>query len=146
MQMVKITALEGEHKGDALEAPYDTNRLVVTRGNVWQRQPNKGPGDLEFERVEAAHVSLALLWERMSTGMVQPHLDLLLRLAEVDAVLHRPPRVEVTWGAGADAIPKFDGVIESLSIRYAGVSDAGEPLHAAVDVRLAQAVHLKTKP
>jgi hypothetical protein len=50
----------------------------------------------------------------------------------------------VSWGKAANAIPSFVGVIESLSISYAGgIADGSVPLHAAIEVRLAQAVHLK---
>jgi hypothetical protein len=71
-------------------------------------------------------------------------LDKVQRWADVDATLHRPPKLRVSWGKAANAVPSFVGVIESLSISYAGgIADSGVPLHAAVDVRLAQAVHLR---
>jgi hypothetical protein len=141
---VKITAVEGEHQGDVVDAAYDTEKLVFDRAVVWRRQPNRGPGDLEFERTEAAHVSIVLLWEHMGEARpMQSDIDKLQRFASVDSVLHRPPKVEVSWGNDAHAIPTFDGVIESLSIRYFGVADGGTPLHAAADVKLEQAVHLR---
>ena len=144
MLLLHITPLEGEHKGETLEVAYDPEKLVLDRAIVWQRQPNKGPGDLTFERAEAAHISIELLWEAMASGPIQPDIDKLQRFANVDSVLHRPPKVEVSWGKAAHAIPNFDGVIESLTIRYFGVADDGTPLHAAADVRLEQAVHLRT--
>src|SRR5437762_2242421 len=131
--MLSITALEGEHQGDVLEAAYNANRFVLDRTLVWQRQPGKPAGDLEFERVEPKRLSVELLFEAM-VGLVQPDLDKLHRFCGVDAVLHRPPKVEVSWGRAAHAIPSFDGVIESISIRYAGVADGGVPLHAIVEL------------
>jgi hypothetical protein len=142
---LQIKALEGEHAGDVLTVNYDENKLVLDRAVIWQRQPNKGPGDLLFERVETTHLSLVLLWEHMAEPRpIQPDLDQIQRWADVDATLHRPPKLEVSWGKAANAIPSFVGVIESLSISYAGaIGDNGVPLHAAVDMRLARAVHLR---
>src|SRR3954470_10804337 len=94
--MLSITALEGEHKGDVLEAAYNFDRFVLDRTAVWQRQSGKSPGDLEFERIEPKHLSIELLFEGMAR-LVQPDLDKLQRLCSIDAVLHRPPKVEVSW-------------------------------------------------
>ena len=145
MQFLQIKALEGEHAGDVLNVTYDEDKLLLDRAVSWQRQPNKGAGDLVFERVETTHLSLVLLWEHMAESRpIQPDLDKILRWADVDATLHRPPKLEVSWGKAANAVPSFVGVIESLSISYAGgIADSGVPLHAAVDMRLAQAVHLR---
>jgi len=143
---LQIKALDGEHAGGALDVAYDESKLLLDRAVVWQRQPNKGPADLVFERVDTTHLSLVLLWEHMAEQRpIQPDLDKLLRWSDVDAALHRPPKLEVSWGKAANAIPSFVGVIESLSISYAGgIADNGVPLHAAADVKLAHAMHLRT--
>lgn len=141
--LLSIKALEGEHKGDVIQAGYNTG-FVLDRTAVWQRRPNKAAGDLEFERVEPRHLSIELLFEAMSSGPIQPALDKLQRLASVDAVLHRPPKVEVSWGSAAHAIPSFEGVVESISVRYVGGVDDGVPLHAAVELELREATHLST--
>jgi len=142
---LQIMALDGEHGGDVLHVAYDENRLLLDRAVVWQRQPNRGAGDLVFERVETTRLSLVLLWEHMAEQRpIQPDIDRLQRWADIDAVLHRPPKLEVSWGKAANAIPSFAGVIEFLSISYAGgISDSGVPLHAAADVKLARASHLR---
>ena len=142
---MQIKALDGEHAGDVLHVSYDENKLRLDRGVVWQRQPNRGAGDLVFERVETTRLSLVLLWEHLGEPRpIQPDLDRLNRWADVDTALHRPPKLEVSWGRAANAIPPFAGVIESLSIGYSGgISDDGVPLHAAADVKLAQAAHLR---
>ena len=145
MPFLQINALDGEHAGDVLNVAYDENKLLLDRAVIWQRQPNKGAGDLVFERVDTTHLSLVLLWEHMAEQRpIQPELDKVQRWADVDPTLHRPPKLRVSWGKAANAVPSFVGVIESLSISYAGgIADSGVPLHAAVDVRLAQAVHLR---
>ena len=145
MPFLQIKALDGEHAGGVLDVASDENKLLLDRAVIWQRQPNKSAGDLVFERVDTTHLSLVLLWEHMAEQRpIQPDLDKLLRWADVDAALHRPPKLEVSWGKAANAVPSFVGVIESLSISYAGgVADSGVPLHAAADLMLAQAIHLR---
>jgi Contractile injection system tube protein len=140
---LRILALEGQHQGELLEAPFNPKEIHLDRAIVWQRQPKKAPTDLEFEQADAAHMAFELLFDGVqSSASIQPQLDKLQRLANVDAVLHRPPKVEVSWGNAADGLPKFDGVIESISVRYVQFAPSGVPVRATAAVKLVQAVHL----
>ena len=49
----------------------------------------------------------------------------------------RPHHCIVTWGDGG--LPRFDCVIESLSIKYTMFSEAGIPLRATCTVKLKEA-------
>jgi hypothetical protein len=61
----------------------------------------------------------------------------------VDAILHRPPKVKVSWGSGAGTMPAFDGVIELVAIRYVMFAESGIPVRATADLKLKEAANLK---
>ena len=140
MAVLRITALEGEHAATKLEAEFNPSVIALERAIVWERQAHKGPGDLHFERAEPARLSFEIQFQE--TTSVQPHIDTLQQLCAVDGALHRPPKVEVSWGSAAGALPRFDGVIVSISLRYVQFADSGVPLRATAAVTLEQAVHL----
>jgi len=143
MAALRLTALEGQHRGDVLEAPADPKEIVLDRAIVWQRQAHKGPGDLEFEHAEPARMSFELLFDGAAASTsVQPQVDKLQRLGGVDAILHRPPKVDVSWGSGAGVMPAFVGVVESVTVRYTLLAESGTPLRATADVVLREAAHL----
>jgi Contractile injection system tube protein len=143
MATLKVTALEGRHEGEVLESQFNPKEVVLEGAVLWRRQVHKGPADLEFEQVEPARMSFELVFdEAESLSSVQPQIDKLHRFSSVDAILHRPPKVEVSWGAGAGAMPTFGAVIESVAIRYELFAENGLPLRACVDLKLKQAAHL----
>jgi len=144
MAKLRLTALEGQHQGEALDAQFSPTEIVVDHEVVWQPQLHKGPGDLEFEQLGPARMRFTLLFdEAESSSSVQPQLDKLYLLSAVDAVLHRPPKVEVTWGKGAGTMPVFKSVIESVSVRYTMFAENGRPVRATADVALRGAEHLR---
>ena len=143
MAKLRITALDGEHQGEVLEAQFNPKEVAVEQATSWQRRADKEPGDLDFERAEPTLMSFELLFDGVqSASSVQPQLDVLRRFGSVDAILRRPPKVDVTWGSGADVMPKFAAVIESVTVRYAVFAESGVPLRATADVKLKQAARL----
>jgi Contractile injection system tube protein len=144
---LRITALEGDHHGEVLEAQFNPHEIAVDRTVPWQQQAHKGPADLEFEKGEPAQMSFELLFDGVeSSKSVQPRLDMLHRFSSVDAILHRPPKVNVAWGNAAGAMPTFDGVVESVSVRYHIFLESGVPVRATAAVKLKEAAHLKAPP
>ena len=144
MAKLRITAVEGQHRGEVLEAQVNPRAIQLDRAVTWQRQPQKGPADLEFERVESAQMAFELLFDDVESSVsVQPQLDKLREFSSVDDDLHRPPKVTVSWGSGAGVMPTFTGVIESVGVRYAMFSESGVPLRATADVKLKEAANLR---
>jgi hypothetical protein len=140
---LQITALDGEHAGQVLEAQFNPKELSVDRAVPWQQQASKGPADLEFEQAEPARMSFELLFDGVEAATsVQPPIDKLTQFSSVETGLHRPPRVKVTWGSAAGGMPAFNGVIEAVSVRYVMFAPNGIPLRATVQVRLKQAAHV----
>lgn len=143
MAKLRITAVEGAHTGQVLEAQYNPQEIVVDRAIPWKQQLHRGPGDLEFEKAEPARMFFELLFdEAKSSKSIQPLIDRLIQFGSVDGDLHRPPKVKVVWGSAAGALPAFDAVIEALSVRYVMFAESGVPVRATVEVRLKQADHL----
>jgi hypothetical protein len=143
MARLQITALEGQYEGEALKARLNPKEIVFEQAVPWQQQPKKGPADLAFERAEPAQMSFELLFdEGEAAASVQPQIDKLRRFSGVDTLLHRPPKVRVALGGGAGAMPAFDAVVESVSVRYLLFAENGVPVRATADVRLKQAAHL----
>ena len=143
MTTLQVTALEGQHQGETLNAQFDQTQVIVEHAVQWQRQLDKGPADLEFERVEPARMSLRLLLDgTKSSSSVQPQIDKLHHFASVDPILRRPPKVELSAGNGAGVLPAFTAVIEAVTVRYNQFADNGVPLRATADLKLTQAGHL----
>jgi hypothetical protein len=137
---LRITALEGEHQGEVLEAQFNPKEIEVDRTIPWQHQ---GPAPLQFLGAEPARMSFELLFDGVEQSKsVQPRLDKLHLLSSVDEALHSPPRVKVAWGSAAGAMPTFDGVIEAVSVRYLTFAGNGVPLRATATVKLIEALKL----
>jgi len=142
---LRITAVEGQHQGEVLEAKLNPSEIDLDRAVTWRQQSGKGPADLEFERAEPAEMTFKLLFDGTETSVsVQPQLDRLRAFNSVDGVLHRPPKVRVSWGSGAGAMPTFDGVVESVAVRYTMFAESGVPLRATADVKLREAANLRS--
>ena len=140
MAKLRITALEGEHQGEVLEAQFNPKEIEVDRTIPWLHQR---PAPLQFLGAEPARMSFELLFDGVEQSKsVQPRLDRLHRLSSVDETLHHPPRVKVAWGSAAGAMPTFDGVVEAVSVRYLTFAGNGVPLRATATVKLKEAADL----
>jgi len=136
---LRITALDGEHQGEVLDAQFNPKEIEVDRTIPWLHQ---GPA-LLFLGTEPAQMSFELLFDGVEQSKsVQPQLDRLHLLSSVDRTLHHPPRVKVALGSAAGAMPTLDGVIEAVSVRYLTFASNGVPLRATATVKLKEAVDL----
>jgi hypothetical protein len=139
---LRITALEGRHQGEVLEAQFNPKEIEVDRTIPWLYQ-RLAPGPPQFLGADPARMSFELLFDGVEQSKsVQPRLDKLHLLSSVDEALHHPPRVKVAWGSAAGAMPTFDGVIEAVSVRYLTFAGNGVPLRATATVKLIEALHL----
>jgi hypothetical protein len=137
---LRITALEGEHQGEVLEAQFNPKEIEIDRTIPWLYH-RLAPGVLQYLGFEPARMSFELLFDGVEQSKsVQPRVDTLHRLSSVDDTLHSPPRVKVAWGSAAGAMPTFDGVIEAVSVHYLKFAGNGVPLRATAIVKLIEAV------
>jgi len=145
---LKIIGLEGAANTVAVEASFNPKEIQLDKSVPWQKQKKKGPADLEFTGAEPKTISLELMFDGFEqNASVQGKLDDLHKLSDMDTGLKRPPKVKVIWGTGTDsdggALPKFEAVIESVSIKYTMFSPEGKVLRATANVKLKEASDLK---
>jgi hypothetical protein len=146
MDKLKIIGLEGEANGLVVEAQFNPKEISIDKAIPWQRQKGKAPTDLEFFGVEPMVMSCELLFDGFeSGGMIQVDIDGLHALSKADSTLKRPPKVKVLWGAenAAGMIPKFEGVIESVGVKYTMFDGDGKPLRATARLRFLEAGNLR---
>jgi len=144
MNNLTISGLEGSASGVNVSAQFNPKEITIDKSVPWQKQKTGGAGDLEFTAAEPKTMSCELLFDTVESGgggPIQNEIDKLQLLSDIDAALKRPPKVKVVWGAeGAPGmIPKFEAVIESLSVKYTMFDGNGKPLRAAVTMRFKEA-------
>ena len=146
MDKLTIVGTEGNASGVTVEAQFNPKEIVVDKSIPWQKQKTSGPGDLEFTAAEPKTLSCELMFDGFeSAGPIQAEIGKLDLMSDVDPSLKRPPRVKVVWGAeGAPGmIPKFDAVIESVSVKYTMFDGNGMAMRATVNMRFKEARKLK---
>jgi len=146
MADVTFVALEGQHQGVAVRVQATANEVSVDRLATWKPQKNR-PADFIFSGSAPMTMKLGLLFDGVQSATpVQPDVDKLQQFTAVDALLKRPPKVQVSFGSGRlDAlIPPIKGVIESCSIRYQAFDPQGLPLLAAITITCTEADHVSS--
>ncbi len=167
----KLTIISKD-KPDAnlkVEAQYNPKELQVDQNVPWkkpeaatqadQKKPSKedaNPIALEFTGAEGRTMTVELLFDGYETGEkartvdVKAMVGVLEKLASVrdpsskDEKMRRPHQCMVVWGA--EGLPSFLCVIESLSTKYTMFSDSGKPLRATCTVKLKEAQAVEKKP
>ncbi len=142
MAKVRIVGVDGQVSGVAFEADASAKEIVVDRSVIWARQKAGGPADLVYVDSGPTKMTLELMFDGVgATTPVQPTIASLAQFTAVDATLKRPPRVHVSFGPmkGSGAIPPFDAVIETCSVRYLVFDANGIALQAMVTIGCTEA-------
>jgi hypothetical protein len=145
MEKLVILGLEGSAARVSVEAQFNPKEIGIDKLIPWQPQRGKGPSDLEYTRSGGRTMACELLFDGFpSSTSIQNQIDKLNRLSDPDPGLKRPPKVAVVWGgeAAGQFMPRFEAVIESLSIRYTLFAEDGKPLRAVVNLGLREAKDL----
>ncbi len=135
---VRVIGIDG---GGSVSAMLNPKELAYSKSVGWAEQAGKGRDypDLQFTAGKSITISLELMFDRYETdGDVRPDMDKLLNFALVDESLHRPPKVKVEW-AGPIFSGGFEGVVESVKVRYTMFTPAGVPCRAVATVGFKQA-------
>jgi hypothetical protein len=142
MEKLKIFGVEGQATRVVLEAQFNPKEIEIQKTIPWQLQRGKGPSDLKYTGSDGRTMDCELLFDGFqSSASIQGEIDKLNRLSDVDAVLKRPPKVRIVWGPdGAnDIMPRFDAVIEAVSVKYTMFDADGKPVRATANLRFREA-------
>jgi hypothetical protein len=142
MANLRIVGVDGQVSGTTFEAQATAKDIVVDRSATWRRQKSGGPADLDY--VDSGPTTMTfevLLGGVDAAAPVQPSIAGLRQFTDVDATLKRPPKVRVAFGPakGAGAMPPFDAVIETCSVRYLAFDGDGVALQAMATIRCREA-------
>lgn len=118
-------------------ALFNPKEYALSKSVPWNPQNSSGVDapPLQFTSGQGETLDLELFFDTFErgtpvTGLTAP----LHRLAMIDAGLHRPPRLLVSWGA-----LKFQGVIESLNQRFTMFNSDGTPVRATLSIKMREA-------
>jgi len=153
---LKIISLEG--RLITVQGTFNPKEVSVDKSVPWQKQKKKGPSDLEYTGGEPKSMSFELMFDSFEAGTsIQPIIDDLHALTDTsiqegnNEQKKRPPKVMVIWGAGAGrgansadgGIPKFEAVIESVSVKYTMFLANGTAVRATANIKVKEASSLK---
>jgi hypothetical protein len=145
--LLKILALEPDGTTDKVEAQFNPKELSQDKSIPWKPQRRKGPSDLEYTNCEPWTMSLELFFDgfegQVSVKEKIEGLKKLTRFFGDRPQERRPPKVRILWGAGGEALDRFDAVIESVSVKYTMFAPDGKVLRATATVKLKEAANLR---
>ena len=140
MNKLTISGLEGVASGLNVVAQYNPKEMGVEQVIDWRTARWEGP-DLDAVKMAPRTMSFELMFDTFESGTpIQETVASLHKLSGVDAGLKRPSKVKVVWGADAPGtLPAFEGVIESIGVKYTMFNADGVPLRATVSLRIIEA-------
>lgn len=153
---LKIISLEGPNV--TVEAMFNPKEVAVEKTVPWGAQQKKGAADLEYTGGAPMTMSFELMFDAYESGeTILPKIQALYKLTDAsitDEIIgskkneqgKRPPKCKVIWGAQAEShdggVPKFECVIESVSVKYTMFSPDGIALRATVNIKVKEAKDL----
>jgi hypothetical protein len=137
----------GSGDSAAITAQYNPKELGVDKSVSWSPAKHaKGNAPaLEFTAGTGRSLSLELTFDGFEEG-VDVHTKYVDKLVALTLVKNadgsndddkRPPKVMLVWGGGK--LPKFIGVVESVSTKYTMFLPDGTPVRATCTVKLKEA-------
>ncbi len=148
-KLEKVVIHNKDEKTDVV-AYYNPKEISVDRSVPWNKHKSS-KGDthvLEFTNAEPMTLSCELfcdLYEEKGNvyaAFVEPLLHLTKVKESGNEEDKRPPKCIFIWGKN---FPRFEGVVESLSIKYTMFLADGTPCRATATVKMKQADQVKTK-
>lgn len=132
-------------QGGSVEAQYNPKEIGVDTSVPWQKAPSSVSDQpaLTFASADGRSMSFELLFDTAKQG-VNVHATHIAGLLALTVVMNpggpedqrRPPRVKVVWGNG---FPAFEGVIESIGVKYTMFLPSGTPVKATCAVKIREA-------
>lgn len=149
VKLEKVVIHNKDEKYDVV-AWYNPKEISIDRSVPWNKHKSS-KGDthvLEFTNAEPMTLSFELfcdLYEEKGNAyaaFVEPLLNLTKVKKSDKEEEKRPPKCIFIWGKN---FPRFEGVIESLGIKYTMFLPDGTPCRATATVKMKQADEVRTK-
>jgi nucleoid-associated protein YgaU len=148
-----------------LEALFNPSQLTYQAGLTWtftapvRSAKSSSAGVTEFKGITPETLSLSLFFDTYAKGSPAParapaspvpptappaesvtrYTDKVMKLAQIDKDLHRPPLCKLTWGnRGWDNGEIFRGVLQRVSRTYTLFLDDGTPVRATMECTFVQ--------
>ena len=132
-----LTPLDGLLKGALIEALFNPKEYTISKSVPWNPQAAAGldAPEMQFTTGQGEQLQVELFFDTYEQRLpVKLHTARLHALALIDADLHRPPLVMVTWGTLA-----FKGVVESINHRFTMFLEDGTPVRATCTLSMREA-------
>lgn len=141
LQHVVLVALENEI---TVKAQYNPQEIQIEKSVSWTAAANAKDDrpNLEFGSVAARTLSMELMFDTYESGLdvQEAHVSDLMKLMAVmdpggnDEMRKRPSLVQVQWGQRD--MPIFEGVVESVAVKYTMFLPSGRPVRATCNVKV----------
>jgi len=120
-------------EGEVREVSFRPTEISINRSIKWQ-QSDPARTRLTYNAKEPALLQM----EFTVTSPTDVHADFIRTFEQLmqEGDNRRPPRCRFSWGT---RFPVFDGVIESLNVKYARFAADGTPLSAVVNIQMKEA-------
>ncbi len=121
----------------AVEAHFNPKEYTVTKSVTWNQHKGsaKDRPMVQFTTGQPKKLSVTLFFDGYEKGeSVRDACERLIRMAEMDVILHRPPEVLFSWEK-----EKFLGVFDNVSVAYQMFLASGEPVRATVTISMQNA-------
>lgn len=115
-------------------ALFNPKEYAISKSVPWNPQTSAGldAPEMQFTTGQGESLDFELFFDTYEAGSnVRDYTQKLHLLAMIDADLHRPPQVMVSWGKLS-----FQGVIESVNHRFTMFLDDGTPVRATCKVTI----------
>jgi len=131
-------------------AQYNPKEISIDRSVPWNKHKSS-KGDthvLEFTNAEPMNMSFELFFDSYESkgNVYKDFVEPLLHLTKVkqsgSEEDKRPPKCIIIFG---NSFPRFEGVIESLGMKYTMFLPDGTPCRATASVKVKQADQVRTK-
>lgn len=132
-----LEATEGQLSGKPVKAQFNPKEYTVTKSVTWNQHKGsaKDRPMVQFTTGQPKKMSVTLFFDGYEKGQsVRGDCETLIRFAEMDETLHRPPEVLFSWEK-----EQFAGVMDNVSVAYQMFLSSGEPVRATVTISMQNA-------
>jgi hypothetical protein len=135
---IRIAVVEGQ----PAQFLFNPTELTIDKHVLWDARVDADRPEVEYGGPTGATVQFAAEFDRTADKGNVYVLDIkpLEGLTLVDSKLKRPPLVKFVWGQFT-----FDGVIESIGVRYTMFTSDGSPTRATVNVTMREAENARRR-